>query len=118
MARRGVQGLEQVMANLDAAVEDIEGRAQAGMNDAGFMIQYEAQKLTPVDTGNLKASAYTNPVVTGEPAVSVGFTASYALAVHEDLQMPHDNGEAKFLEKAIKRNELRILKAIADRAEI
>lgn len=116
--RAGVKGLEQVLANLDDAIEGIEGRTQAGMNDAGFMIQREAQKLTPVDTGNLKNSAYTNPVVSGPPAVSVGFTAAYALAVHEDLQATHEVGEAKFLEKAIQRNHYEIIKAVADRAEV
>lgn len=32
-------------------------------------------------------------------SVSVGYTASYATRVHEDLQAFHSNGQAKFLEQ-------------------
>lgn len=31
--------------------------------------------------------------------VHVGYTANYALHVHENLSMPHSNGQAKFLEQ-------------------
>jgi hypothetical protein len=34
--------------------------------------------------------------------VHVGFSADYALRVHEDLEMPHKVGQAKFLETAIR----------------
>jgi len=33
----------------------------------------------------------------------VSYTADYAIHVHEDLMVPHSNGEAKFLEKPMRR---------------
>lgn len=50
-------------------------------------------------------------IVRNNPTVSlrIGYTAFYALRVHEDLMMNHPNGgEAKFLEKAIRRNNAEI----------
>jgi hypothetical protein len=48
-----------------------------------------------------------------EPAVEVGFTASYAIYVHEDSMAKHKgNGEAKFLERAMLRNGPAILTQI------
>lgn len=35
--------------------------------------------------------------------VQVGYTARYAVYVHEDLETTHKNGEAKFLEKAARK---------------
>jgi hypothetical protein len=34
----------------------------------------------------------------------IGFSAPYAARIHEDLTLFHPNGEAKFLEKAYRRN--------------
>ncbi len=34
-----------------------------------------------------------------QPKVIVGYTASYAVRVHEDLEAHHNNGQAKFLEQ-------------------
>ena len=53
-----------VLRNIDAAQSMIEKRTQStnlglAMYTAGLLIQREAQKLTPVDTGQLKASART-----------------------------------------------------------
>lgn len=33
------------------------------------------------------------------PSVIVGYTAAYALPVHENLEAHHDNGQAKYLEQ-------------------
>lgn len=54
--------------------------------------------------------------VTKEPQVEVGFTAFYAIYVHENMEAKHPVGEAKFLEKAIARNQAQIVKVIADDA--
>lgn len=38
----------------------------------------------------------------GKARVKVGYTASYAVHVHEDLMMFHRNGQAKFLEQPLR----------------
>ena len=45
--------------SLVAQIYQISGSIVKGLLVAGLRIQREAQKLTPVDTGALKASAYT-----------------------------------------------------------
>ena len=55
---------------------------------AGLMIQRESQLEVPVDTGNLKASAFTRYSNDGKiQRVQVGYTAAYALYVHEAVDM-------------------------------
>jgi len=66
-------------------------------------IMTEAKGLTPVDTGNLKASGHVQkPVITDSGvSVTLGFggpAAPYALPVHERLDVRHRIGQAKFLE--------------------
>lgn len=45
-----------------------------------------------------------------EVRLVVGYSAPYAMRIHEDLEMPHKNGQAKFLEEPLKllRNDMRI----------
>lgn len=38
----------------------------------------------------------------GRPCVIVGYTAAYAVYVHEDLTAFHPNGQAKFLEQPLR----------------
>lgn len=95
-----LEGLERVFANLNREVSKVKGRTVAGLLAGGLIIQAEAQRRTPVDTGNLKGSAYTRKAPDDGKAVEVGFGAAYAIYVHEDLQAFHDDGEAKYLENA------------------
>ena len=53
-----VEGLERVLSNLNEEVRGIKFRTKKGMISAGFLIQRESQKRTPVDTSNLRASAF------------------------------------------------------------
>lgn len=41
-------------------------------------------------------------------SVAIGYSAPYAMAVHENLEVHHDNGQAKFIEKPVRemRSEL------------
>lgn len=43
------------------------------------------------------------PKGTGRYRINVGYSAPYAMAVHEDLTVPHKNGKAKFLEGPARR---------------
>ena len=110
---------------------------QNALTQAAEWVKDESNDLAPVDTGNLKSTAYSSMV--GPTEVEVGYTAEYAAAVHEMVGQklkgqPRANfgktrsgvsfgggsgkgtywetGEPKFLEKTIKRTSeiLSILK--------
>lgn len=57
--------------------------------------------ITGQDKVKAKLKAFT---LTGRSYLSlkVGYTAPYALYVHEDLQAFHPNGQAKYLEQAMR----------------
>jgi len=88
----------------------------AGLLEAGLQVQRVAQERTPVDTGNLKNSAFTRKE--GEMSVLVGFNAAYAVFVHENLEAKHPTGQAKFLESALRDNRDAILRIIQERAKV
>jgi len=54
-----LDGLNQVMNTLNVEIHNIVGRSQKGLTRGALKIRREAQKKTPVVTGNLRASAYT-----------------------------------------------------------
>jgi hypothetical protein len=62
----------------------------------------EADKIIPVDTGNLRNSSFKN-IDTNNAKVTIGYTAEYAPYVHENLDanFRRPSAEAKFLEKAV-----------------
>ena len=111
-------GLDRVLQNLNKQIGQIQGANEQGLRAAALVVQREAQKKTPVDTGNLKNSAYTDSEGGKHPAAVIGYQAAYAPFVHEDLEARHTNGEAKFLEKALNENQGRILKIVQRHAEI
>jgi hypothetical protein len=46
--------------------------------------------------------------------MDVGYSESYALLVHEDLTMPHANGQAKYLEQPMRENEDAVRSLVRD----
>jgi hypothetical protein len=66
----------------------------------------DAAELAPVKTGALKASATTTPAVRVGESIDkeIGFNVDYAAAVHERLDLHHDQGQAKYLESALREN--------------
>jgi len=65
-------------------------------------LQGKAQLLAPIDTGDLRGSAYAEvKKLEGE----VGFIEPYALRQHEDMSLRHPRGgQAKYLETPFKEN--------------
>lgn len=94
--------------NAQAKPRVMEAGRQA-VDAAGEHILGQAQKLAPIKSGDLKGSA------TGEKAQirgnnitkTIGFSVHYAAAVHERLDLHHDQGQAKFLETALRQNQVR-----------
>ena len=100
---------------IEAARKRIEQAFSRGLVKAGLFVQRESQKIVPVDTGNLKNSAFTRKFGSGRlTVVVIGYTAAYAIFVHEDDQARHKEGkEYKFLEKAVRRNVRKINEIVA-----
>jgi hypothetical protein len=69
-------------------------------------LENKSAKLTPVDTGKLRASGLGNAtVLSSSPVGAKGimfYTANYAIYVHERTELKHKPGkQAKFLEAAL-----------------
>jgi len=128
-------GLDKVLTNLNKQARAIPYRTERNLVRAGLFIKGESQIRTPVDTGHLRASAYSRKVggFGGTTVVEIGYSAAYAPFVHENLEARHGSRrpadykgasgkvigpgapehQAKFLENAIRVNLDRILRIIA-----
>lgn len=126
-----VKGIEQVVTRLNAKVREIENKSMAGLYKAGLLVQRTSQKRTPIDSGNLRASAYTRKDALGRRLVEVGYTAVYAAAVHENLEQKlkgqsrrsgtgkgryWEAGRPKFLESALHDEEASIQQILRSEA--
>jgi len=94
-----------------------------GLIRGGLFLQREAQKIVPVDTGNLKASAGTRNVGNllhfPDVVVHFGDGANYAVYVHENLDSKHNEGQlAKYLEKPAKEKRDEILRMIREETSL
>lgn len=112
-----VEGLDDALLGLNHAISGIQNRTVGGLLAAGLIIQRESQRLVPIKTGNLRASAYTRKSPNNPKVVEVGYGAAYALYVHENLEAHHTVGEAKFLEHAVENKREEALAAIKARAK-
>lgn len=127
-----VEGLDDVLRNLNREIDGIENRTMAGLMAGGLIVQGESQKHTPVEYGNLRASAYTRKVPEDALTVEVGYTSEYAVYVHENLEAkwagkPRPSGlgvywgpkgTPKFLENAVRDKAKSVLNAIRKYAKV
>jgi hypothetical protein len=115
-----LRGVQAVLANLRARNVALAVGFQRGIVVAGLTLQRESQRLVPVDYGLLKSSAFTRSTGAGfSTVVTIGYTAAYALYVHELVGMklkgqprpggrgkywdPQGRAQAKFLEEPFRR---------------
>lgn len=98
-----ITGQNKVIRNLNKEIAAVKHRGPDVMRRAALVVRRAAQLLTPVDTGNLKNSAYTEVTVSLRRGVGaiIGFTAAYAIWVHENLDAHHVVGQARFLATAL-----------------
>ena len=129
-------GLPQVLKNLSLRAARLQAECAKGLKVAGLMLQRASQLKVPVDTGNLKASAFTRAEGVGfATQVRVGYTAEYALYVHELVGMklkglprrkphkgrywdPQGRGQAKFLEEPARQMGPELLRVVRDHMRI
>lgn len=139
-----MKGIDEVIKNLNKEIKGVEGRTRAGLKKAGMFVERKSMKKTPVVTGNLRSSHYSESFNTPRgPGVEIGFTASYAPSVHENPRAGKTGGKShladpgilpsgrkstritystvggwKFLEIPLKRNVRRILEIIKQNAKL
>ena len=131
-------GLETVLSNLNREVEKISERTKAGMIRIGLEIKHITLPRTPIfigrldaqgvlhpegGGGNLRGSMYVDPPVKIDGknyAIIIGFSAVYAVWVHEDMEARHPapGTEAKFLERTIDENHDLILSILREEAQV
>lgn len=98
----------EIQKYIDSLERQYKPRAEAATTRAIYkfanFILAEAKRLCPIDKGNLVASGLVEePVGIGlETIVTIGFNMYYAAAVHEILTAHHPQGQAKYLETALR----------------
>lgn len=126
------KGAKAAIGNLNAQISKIKGTTMAGLLGGGLIIQANSQRRVPVEYGNLRGSAYTRKSQTKKMAVEVGYSAAYAIYVHENLEMkwkgkPRKSGkgnywgpagESQFLIKAARDESKTVLAYIKSKAEV
>ncbi len=134
-----VKGVNEVIHNLRKTEKNHGVGVERGLKKGGLLIQRESQLEVPRDLGVLANSAFTRAQGKGfDCSVIVGYTAGYAIYVHENLDAAHgtefnekyaaeiaagieDNRgprqKAKFLEDPANANAGRVVKFIIDEVE-
>lgn len=144
-----LSGLDKVLRNLRSGIKKIEGATAKGLLRGALVVRSASMRLTPVVTGNLRGSTYVstswmgpvassgapehNAIVSAQtqvlsadakggssPLVEIGFTAAYALRVHETPSAgktgrpgASEVGQWKFLLTALRASEARVMELIA-----
>ncbi len=93
--------------------------ARAQMAEARIEMK-EAQRRTPIDTGDLRASAAIVQTVTkSKIETDIVFDMPYAIFVHEDLEANHPRGgQAKFLESVLRESAPHMADRLARRLRL
>lgn len=136
----GFIGIENVMANLNTEMHKIKGRTIRGLIEAQIDVHGDMETKypkIPVDLGNLRHSyfavANTGKIVgqppsdvsakaqaQKDPILMLGFSANYALFVHENLEanFKRAGAGAKFFEVHLQNNTDNILRKVQKHAYI
>jgi len=140
----GLRGLNRVVANLNYAIKKIEGRSLRGLQIAVAHVRKEMDTVMPMipigptagqvkalkkqgiyreqGTGNLRATWFAIPVnLPAGPAVICGFSAGYAVYVHEMIgavNWTRPGSGPKFFQSALRRNQDKILQIIWENARV
>ncbi len=96
-----LKGLANVTDRLAGAVAQLGDITQTRLMKLGLDIQGRAQERAPVDTGQMQGNVTTVLTETGDKTVvQIKFHEAYAATQHEHVELHHERGEAKYLEKA------------------
>jgi hypothetical protein len=127
-----LKGQSKVLKNLNKELKNIKNATFEGLLKGGFIIERESNKRVPIETGVLRASSYVRKNQDGKRSVVIGYSSSYAIFVHENMEMklkglPRQSGlgvywgpkgEAKFLERAIAEKSKDVLEVVRITAKV
>lgn len=114
-----ISGVAAMITKMGALDKKTEAGLHRGLVRAGFRLQRESQLVVPIDTANLKGSAFTRNIGGhgGKADIVVGYTAEYAIYVHEIVEAQHKEGkQAKYLEEPARVHRDTLLKIIGEAA--
>ncbi len=122
MAKKaGLIGMETVTHGLNAKLKQYQSLSVNGIRRSIILIREDMEKVPPMvpkDTGTLAAS-WDQTIGTnakGDPGAIFGFTANYAVYVHEmvgeEINWNRKGSGAKFFQAAIRRNFKTIIKLV------
>lgn len=110
-----IEGDKNLVKKLGRLTKSLHSTYVNIMQKSVLYVKKESQDITPVRTGNLRASARSDARSTREGAKGeVWYQADYALPVHERTWTKLISGQHKFLEKSVHRNRGRIASIMAD----
>lgn len=124
--RAGLTGIDQVNRNLNRFYQKVKIKSLPALLKAAAVVRVDMDKTPPLipigRTGNLRNSWFTTSgYIGGNPFVKMGFSAEYAVYVHEMIR--EDGGEinwsrpgsgAYFFLSSLKRNQPVILSIMAN----
>lgn len=118
-----VTGMDALMRRLQSLAHRAPQRLGAAMRAEAEIEMTEAKKRTPVKTGALRGSGHvTGPEIQGNEITVLyqfgGPSAPYAVEIHENLEMFHPHGQAKFLESVILESAPYMAERIAQRVRV
>ncbi|KAA0004644.1 MAG: HK97 gp10 family phage protein [Thermoplasmata archaeon] len=101
-----IKGLKELREAFKRAPLKTKDEINKAIAKSGFLVERESKKITPVDTGRLRASIRTD--LMPMKAVIAPHT-DYAIYVHENLRARHKPpGQAKYMEKGKQKAEPKI----------
>lgn len=100
-----VEGLDKLKGNLDKVGNNLYTDMLNAIDRTAEYIKTDAVKITPIDTGKLRQSAY---VTQQGDDTYIYYTQDYSVKVHEGMHYRHKVGQAKFLEHAFNQWKPRI----------
>lgn len=106
-----IRGVGRVNANIAGHAGAMAMRSRAGMRAAVMIVQRRALHYTPIDTGNLRGSQWTDVITrAGTVTGRVGYGAAYAIYVHEMQKNYRKSGTGwKYLSRALAEEESTVI---------
>ncbi len=114
-----ITGIQRTQRELEGFLKRCPQAVGIGLYHLGERVMNASQRLVPVQTGELRDSAYvTAPDVSrSRVQVELGYGAEHAVEIHEDTSASHTTGQAKFLETAILQRARGAIYQVVKRAE-
>lgn len=113
-------GVKQMLDKIEKLRTGFKKEVEEALQVEALIELNEAKMRVPIDTGVLFDSGFVDyPKWSGDKvSVQIGFSASYAVYVHEDLQAFHRNGRAKFLESTLRESAPHMRNRLAARINL